>query len=149
MKLQPTYTKGNNNILIGQSQSNTLLIYFSSKIAYEPVQIKLTADKLALKYYDKLYQKSGYNRTLDFWEVPTWTTRLKGNLWIVRNIDKAIEIALSKELTLAIEFQACLDYFMTENVLKKKTKKEKRISRKKYRGNRVNRANRKERSYVR
>lgn len=75
------------------NKDRTLLVQFSSMFLYGKNNFK--RDKIG-EYYNKLYRtKKGYDRTVDFWEVPLWMARISGleknsDVYVIRNMDEAV-----------------------------------------------------------
>ncbi len=97
VKSKSESAKGNNLwVRHGSSAVNnnrTLLVQFSSRFLYgkQPFQ-RATLDM----YFDTLYRMvPGYDRTVDFWEIPLWISRLSAidqnsDVYVIRNMDEAI-----------------------------------------------------------
>lgn len=80
------------NTPFSKNTDRVLLVQFSSNFLYGKQPFK--RDKNS-SYFDKLYRLvAGYNRTVDFWEVPLWMARIAGlqrnaDVYVVRDIEEA------------------------------------------------------------
>ena len=80
------------NTPFSKNTDRVLLVQFSSNFLYGKQPFK--RDKSS-SYFDKLYRLvAGYNRTVDFWEVPLWMARIAGlqrnaDVYVVRDIEEA------------------------------------------------------------
>jgi tRNA A37 methylthiotransferase MiaB len=90
-------TSGKKNIWVRQSDSKSnkgrkLMVQFSSELLYG--ERKIEDKDVSNKYFDRLYSKiKGYDRTVDFWEVPLWMSRIayiepNADVYVVRNMDE-------------------------------------------------------------
>ena len=99
-----TYSKAdgmassNQNVLVrkGEKPGDYLMVQISSNL------MRAEATDMGQSYYDKLYQnREGYERPVDFWEVPQWVPVLNktfpnSDFYVVRNIQEAIEFLNSQ-----------------------------------------------------